>query len=108
MVPGDVAHLLSAEYPALQPHLATTFRHLEAMLAPLPHLLPPVLDALNGDREVVTTFFLDPSTDPVVMQLVQSYGRGNVLGPLFQVCRAWVWSAHRTRMRLLGLERFLM
>ena len=59
--------------------MATTLRHFEAVLAPLPHLLPPVLDALNEDREVDTTFFLDP----VVMQLAQSYGRGNVLGPLY-------------------------
>ena len=81
---------LTYSQPSALPSMATTLRHFEAVLAPLPHLLPPVLDALNEDREVDTTFFLDP----VVMQLAQSYGRGNVLGPLYQVCRTWVWSAH--------------
>ena len=107
LVPGDVAHLLSGECPALQPHLATTLQHLIAMLAPHPHLLPPVVTALQGDRESVTTFLLDPSTDSSVIELVQTYGQVSVLPPLFQAARAWIWSAHRARMRLLGLEYFL-
>ena len=40
-VPGDIAHLLSGECKALQPHLATTLQHMLNMLAPNPHLLPP-------------------------------------------------------------------
>ena len=107
-VPGDVAHLLSGECPALQPHLATTLHHLFVMLAPQPHLLLALLTALHGDRETVTTFFLDPSTDPRVIQLVQLHGQEPVLTPLFQAARAWVWCAHRTRMRMLGLEHYLM
>ena len=107
-VPGDVAHLLSGECQALQPHLATTLQNLFAMLAPHPHLLPPLMTALHGDREAVTTFFLDPSSDPSVIQLVQLHGQVPVLFPLFQAARAWVWCAHRTRMRMLGLEQFLL
>ena len=107
-VPGDVAHLLSGECPALQPHLANTLQHVLDMLAPHPHILQPVMTVLNGDREAVTTFFLDPSTDPVVIQLVQMHGTVPILVPLFQASRAWVWSAHRARMRLLGLEQYLM
>ena len=101
-VPGDVAHLLSAECTALQPYLATTLHHLSDMLAPHPHLLNPVLTALHSDRETVTTFFLDPSTDSSVIQLVQLYGQEPVLTPLFQAARAWVWCAHRAKMRRLG------
>ena len=107
IAPGDVAHLLSGECPALQPYLATTLKHLLDMLAPDPHLLSPVMSALNGDRESVTRFLLDPSTDPSVIRLVQIHGQEAVLVPLFKVARAWVWSAHRTRMRMLGLEYFL-
>ena len=107
ITPGDVAHLLSGECPALQPHLATTLHHLFDMLTPHPHLLHPVLAALHGDSETVTKFFLDPSTDPYVIQLVQQYGQEPVLHPLFRVSRAWVWCAHRTRMRMLGLEYLL-
>ena len=104
LVPGDVAHLLSGECTALQPYLATTLHHILNMLAPHPHLLHPLVSALHSDREAVTGFFLDPSTDPHVIQLVQQYGQESVLYPLFRVCRAWVLCAHRTRMRLLGLE----
>ena len=77
------------------------------MLTPHPHLLHPVLAALHGDSETVTKFFIDPSTDPYVIQLVQQYGQEPVLHPLFRVSRAWVWCAHRTRMRMLGLEYLL-
>ena len=77
------------------------------MLAPQPHLMLPLVTALHGDRETVTKFFLDPSTDPSVIQLVQLYGQEPVLNPLFQAARAWVWCAHRTRMRMLGLEHYL-
>ena len=106
-VPGDVAHVLSAECPALQPYLAPTLLHLKTILSPSPHLLPPLMAALQGDREKTTTFFLDPSTDSLVIELCQLYGRETVLAPLFRVSRAWIWSAHRARMRLLGLEQFL-
>ena len=91
-----------------QPYLATTLQHLLDMLSPNPHLLYPVMTALHGDRDSVTSFILDPSTDPCVIRLMQHYGRVPVLKPLFQVSRAWVWSAHRARMRMLGLEQFLL
>ena len=71
---------------ALPSNLATT----------LPHL-----------KETASQFLLDPSTNPQVISLVQQHGQGPVLGPLFKVSRAWIWSAHRSRMRLLGLEKFL-
>ena len=104
-VPGDVAHLLSGECPALQPYLAITLHNISDMLAP--HPPHHVLSVVHGDREAVTAFFLDPSTDAIVIRLVQLYGKVAVLTPLFQAARAWVWSAHRTRMRMLGLEHFL-
>ena len=93
-VPGNVAHLLSGECPALQPYLTTTLHHIPDMLGHHPDLLYPALAALQGDREAVTTFLLDPSTDPYVIKLVQQYGQGPVLHPMF-----------RTRMRML--EHFL-
>ena len=74
MVPGDTAHLLSAECPALQPYLATTLPHLLAMLSPHKDLLSLVLDAVSSDKESATSFFLDPSANPSVIALVQQYG----------------------------------
>jgi hypothetical protein len=75
------------------------------LLQPYPLLLPPLLAALNGDREATSTFFLDPSTGPLVINLCQQYGQERVLGPLFQASCAWIWGAHRTRMRLLGFGK---
>ena len=107
-VPGDVAHLLSAECPALQPYLATTLTHILAMLSPNKDLLSLFVNVVSdNDKESATSFFLDPSTNPRVIALVQQCGQGPVLEPLFRVSRAWIWSAHRARMRLLGLEKFL-
>ena len=94
--------------PALQPHLATTLLHLQELLAPYPQILQIVLTTLDGNREQSTTFLLDLSTDPQVLVLCQQQGQTSVLSPLFRACRAWVWSAHRTRMRLLGLSDYLM
>ena len=107
-VPGDVPHLLTAECPALQPYLATTLPHLLQMLSLSQDLLSLVLKAMTSDRDTATSFILDPSTHPTVISLVQQFGQGPVLEPLFRVSRAWIWSAHRARMRLLGLEHFLI
>ena len=106
MIPGDVAHILCGECTAIKPALAQALRNIEQLLSPYPLLLPPVVAALQSDRETFTTFILDPSTDAAVISLVQHQGSG-ILYPLFSVSRAWVWAAHRTRMRLLGLERYL-
>ena len=79
------------------------------MLSPNRDLLSLLASAVSCNGKVSTaSFFLDPSTNPKVIALVQRYGKGPVLGPLFRVSRAWIWSAHRARMRLLGLERFLL
>ena len=75
------------------------------MLSPHEDLLSLVFKVVTSDKDTTTSFFLDPSTNPIA--LVQQCGQGLVLGPLFQVSRAWIWSAHRARMRLLGLERYL-
>lgn len=61
-----------------------------------------------SDRNTATSFLLDPNTNPVVIALVLQYGQAQILKPQFRVSRAWIWCAHRARMRLLGLERFLV
>ena len=107
-VPSDVAHLLSAECPALHPYFASTLPHLLTMLSHNRELIALVLNAMISDKDTDTSFLLDPSTNSAVIALVQQYGQAPVLGPLFRVARAWIWCAHRARMRLLGLERFLL
>ena len=107
-VPGDVAHLVSAQCPALQPQLVSTLNHVKEILAPQPELLSLLQAALNSDSQAATRVLLDPSTDPQVIRLYQIHGQDNVLRPLFRACRAWLWATHRTRMRLLGLEHYLI
>ena len=70
-VPGDVAHILSGECPALKPVLARTMVNINDILAPYPILQIPVETALQSGREVFSTYILDPSTDPSVISLVQ-------------------------------------
>ena len=80
-----------------QPYLATTLHHICDMLAPHPHILHPVLSALHGDMEAVTTFVLETSTEPTGIRIVQLYWKVPVLPTLFQA----------DRMRRLGLEHYL-
>jgi hypothetical protein len=61
---------------------------------------PPASCAISpawrqGSRD---NFLLGSQHRPVRVKLVQQYGQEPVLHPLFRVCRAWVWCAHRTRM----------
>jgi hypothetical protein len=51
-----------------------------------------MFSVLHGDRNTVTAFFLDPSTDPIVIRLVQLYGKVAILTPLFQAARIMLYS----------------
>ena len=46
------------------------------------------------------TVFLDPSTDPCMIKLTQLFGEVPVLAPFFQTACAWVWGAHRVRIKM--------
>jgi hypothetical protein len=104
---GDLPHLLAGACPALAPALAHVLGFWDRVLATHPLLLTPVLSALQGPPGHFVTFVLDPSTDPAVIALCQQHGRG-VLDPLFRLSRAWVWAAHRERLRQLGLHQYLL
>ena len=104
---GDLEHLLSAACPALAPTLAHTLTHTLDFLAPYPLLISTIQDALLREPEHFVSFLLDPSTDFSVIPLVQQHGR-HILVPLFRFSRAWVWAAHRHRLRLLGLHQYLL
>ena len=107
MSPGDTAHILSGECPALLPALTSTIENLQLQFSSYQHLSLPLLSSLQGDREQITAYILDPSTSPLVISLQQEHG-SSVLVPIFRASRAWVWCVHRTRMRLLGLEQYLV
>ena len=104
---GDLVHLLSAACPALAPTLARTLTHTMDILSPYPLLIATIQDALTREPGQFVSFLLDPSTDLSVIPLAQQHGR-EILVPLFRFSRAWVWAAHRQRLRLLGLHQFLL
>ena len=104
---GDLPHLLSGTCPALAQTLAGTLHYWRDCLSNLPHLLPPVQAALQATPEGLTTFLLDPSTDPGVISLVQLHGT-NIIDIYFRLSRSWIWAAHRRRLQLLGLHMYLM
>ena len=70
--PGDVAHIVSGECHSLKQVLAQVLSNIWDILSPYPPLLPPVIAALNSDKESFTTFILDPSTDQHVISLAQT------------------------------------
>ena len=104
---GDLPHLLTGACPALAPSLTKTLQYWDRSLSPLPHLLPPVQTALQASPHAFTQFLLDPSTDPKVISLVQLHGRG-ILDVYFRLVRSWIWTAHRKRLQLLGLDMYLV
>ena len=67
---------LPGECPALQEALSQTLTNVQEILSHHPLLLPPVHTALNSDKEALSTFILDPSTDPAVITILQRQGRG--------------------------------
>ena len=107
MVPGDTAHILSGQCPALVPALSSTITNIQHQFTSFQHLALPLLSALQGGKIHISTFILDPSTDVQVIALRQEWGP-EVLLPIFRASRAWVWCVHRTRLRLLGLSDFLL
>ena len=87
MSPGDTAHILSGECPAILPALTATIHNLQKLFSSCQNLAIPLLSSLHGNREQITTFILDPSSDPQVIRLQQEMGP-SVLLPLFRASRA--------------------
>ena len=88
--------------------MATTLTNCLDILSHHPLLLPPIHAALHGSADKFVSFLLDPSTDPDIILLYQQHGRDTILPPVFRLARAWIWAAHRTRLRLLGLPQMLL
>ena len=105
--PGDLVHLLTGACPALAPTMARTLSNCLDFLSPHPLLIPPLQAALTDTPLNFVSFVLDPSCNPAIILLSQHHGTSTILPPLFRFSRAWVWAAHRTRLRLLGLNQFL-
>ena len=105
--PGDTRHILSGACIVLKPHLETTLLNCLSFLAAFPALYGAVTLALNSDENEWVSFILDPSTNVNVIPLAQDGGE-KAIWPLFRLSRAYIWSMHKTRLTLLGLEKYLV
>ena len=76
------------------------------MLSTFPDLLSCLKSAILGDPLEFVGFILDPSTQPDVIKISQESGQEHIW-PLFRVSRAFIWSMHKNRLKLLGLEKYL-
>ena len=104
---GELLLLLSGACPVLSSTLAKLLQYWDQFLSLLPNLLPPVQAALQASPEAFTTFLLDLSTDPGVINLVQKYGRG-ILDNYLPLARSWIWVAHRRHLQPVGLHIYLL
>ena len=99
---GDSLHLLSGECSALRDALLTTLNNcLHFLSISHPILIPPVIDALHRGPLEFVRLILDPSSDVNVIRISQEYGQ-TFIWPLFRVGRAYVWTMHKNRMKLIN------
>ena len=97
--PGNVTHYLSGNCPALSTSLMNTLEHSLSSLPLFPDFASIVHCALSRSSFEWTKFVLDPTTDPQVINIKQNYGVTSIW-PLLKLCRGYVWTMHRQRMRL--------
>ena len=67
----------------------------------VPHLSNILLTFTSPSHPLFVQFMLDCSVIPDVISLAQEHGDG-VLSDLFKVTRAWCYSLHRERLKILG------
>ena len=95
---GTVTYYLSGHCSALKSQLQTCLNHSIQLLSSTPHLLPPVLTALNHSTDAWVGLILDPVTNHQVIKLKQEYG-SEAIWPLFRLSRAIIWCMHRERKK---------
>ena len=104
---GDLEHMLSGACGPLQGTTAVAISRGLAKLSDFPHLVAPVLSALqNPDISVWVATLLDPSTHPSFIKIQQDLGKKSIW-PAFRFSRTVIWSIHRKRLVLKGQERYL-
>ena len=100
----DISHILTV-CPSLKP----TRDKLREFTADFSLKQPEYLQELimmkcSEKNQFLCQFLLDCSVDADVIRLTQEYN-ADVLRPIFQVTRTWVYMLHKQRLKLLGLWR---
>ena len=98
--PSDCVYFLSGDCLHLKDSLESTLNHSLHILSEYRFLIPPVLSALKKSPFDWTAFILDPSCDPQVIRICQDLGPKSIW-PLFRLSRAYIWTMHRTRIKLM-------
>jgi hypothetical protein len=103
----DLPHILkhcSGLAPVREKLVSFTIKHCKSVPAAISEL---VLTFTNPTNPMFCQFLLDCSCLPEVIGAVQLHGHA-VLHHLFSITRAWVYSLHKARMKLLGRWNVLL
>ena len=103
---ADSVHLLSGQCEALKPYLNASFQHNLQSLLDYPDLHSVTLSLIHGTPFSWVRYLLDPSCEKEVIQISQLKGE-EYIWPLFKLSRSMVWTMHKYRLKMLGLETFV-
>ena len=103
---ADTVHLLSGQCITLQPYLNASLQHNLTFLLEYPDLYEVTVSSLNGTPFCWVRYLLDPSVEPEIIQISQTKG-DEYIWPLFKLSRSMVWTMHKYRLKLLGLDKFI-
>ena len=96
----DVEHIL-LYCPSLSKTRASLAKFTLDYSRDQPHIQSILLTYTNPTNPLFVQFLLDCSVIPEVISLTQVHGK-DTLFKLFKVTRAWCYSLHRNRLKLLG------
>ena len=96
----DVEHIL-LHCPSLSTTRASLAKFTLDYAKDNPDIQSVLLEYTKPTNPLFVQFLLDCSVIPRVISLTQLYGT-NTLFKLFKVTRAWCYSLHRNRLKLLG------
>jgi hypothetical protein len=99
-VSGDLHHLL-VTCPVLHETREKLMSFTHNLITTIPHLSGLVLSFCSTEHPQFLQFLLDPSVIPQVIKSTQTHGPDTLLH-LFHITRTWVYTLHRTRLKLLG------
>ena len=96
----NLQHILSA-CTALQPTRDNLMKFTEDYCQKFPIIKELVLSLCMQSSPLFCQFLLDCSSFPTVIKAVQLHG-DEIIHHLFHITRSWVYTLHKTRLKLLG------
>ena len=102
----DIPHILSS-CSSLQPTRDKLIKFTEEYCKSAPSIIQTLVSSLcKQSSPLFCQFLLDSSILPEVIAAVQTEGE-DVLSHLFHIGRTWIYTLHKTRMKLLGRWNYI-